>query len=103
MGMVLAMLAAVAFTAGGVFMKHAAGVRHAGPVAGYIILFALGAMLQSQAMKGKELGATYILVLGLEAALAFGVGVMFFDEAATWRKLIAVTLVVLGIALLKID
>jgi hypothetical protein len=38
-------------------------------------------------------------VLGLEAALAFGVGAMLFDEAATWRTLIAVTLIVLGIAL----
>lgn len=42
MGMVPAMLAALAFTTGGVVMKHAAGVRHAGPVAGYVILFALG-------------------------------------------------------------
>jgi multidrug transporter EmrE-like cation transporter len=104
MGMVPAMLAALAFTTGGVVMKHAAGVRHAGPVAGYVILFfALRSVLQSQAMKGKELGPIYILVLGLEAALAFGVGAMLFDEAATWRKLIAVTLIVLGIALLKVD
>lgn len=54
-------------------------------------------------MKGKELAPISILVLGLEAALAFGVGAMLFDEAATWRKLITVTLIVLGIALLTID
>jgi multidrug transporter EmrE-like cation transporter len=72
-------------------------------VAGYVILFALGSLLRSQAMKGKERGPIYILVLGLEAALAFGVGAMLFDEAATWRTLIAVTLIVLGMALLKID
>jgi len=103
MEILLAFLAALAFTIGGVFMKHADGVRYAGPAAAYVALFALGAMLQSQAMKGKELGTTYILVLGLEAALAFGAGVVLFDEAATWRKLIAVPLILFGIALLKID
>jgi quaternary ammonium compound-resistance protein SugE len=101
MYMLLAILAAVAFTSGGVFMKYADGTRHAVPVAGYVALFGIGAMLQSKAMRGSELGATYVLVLGLEAALAFGLGVVLFDETATWRKLAAVTLIVAGIALLR--
>jgi len=99
--MLLAILAALSFTSGGVFMKYADGARHAVPVVAYITVFGIGAVLQSQAMRGTGLGATYILVLGLEAALAFGLGVVLFDEAATWRKLAAVTLIVAGIALLR--
>lgn len=102
MSLVLALLAALAFTLGGVFMKSADGVRHLFPVCGFVTLFALGAALQSQAMRGAELGATYILVLGLEAALAFGLGVAVFGEAITVSKLSALLLIVTGIALLRL-
>ncbi len=101
MHLTLAILAAVAFTVGGVLMKHADGIRHVLPVAGFIALFGCGAVLQSQAMRGAELGATYILVLGLEAALAFGLGVALFHEAVTATKIVAVLLTVAGITLLR--
>lgn len=101
MFLTLALLAALAFTAGGVLMKQAEGLRHAGPVAGFVALFAVGAALQSQAMRGAELGATYVLVLGLEAILAFGLGVVLFQEAVTPMKLAAVVLIIAGIAVLR--
>jgi quaternary ammonium compound-resistance protein SugE len=82
-------------------MKYADGVRHPLPVLGYIALFGIGAALQSQAMRGTELGATYILVLGLEATIAFVFGIVLFDEVATMRKLAAVVLIVVGIAFLR--
>jgi multidrug transporter EmrE-like cation transporter len=101
MPMLLAFSAALAFTTGGVFMKYADGVERPGPVAGFVVLFAVGAALQSLAMRGEELGVVYILVLGLEAALAFGLGILLFDEAASARKVAAVALIVGGIALLR--
>src|SRR5690606_5837436 len=67
---VLAALAASCFTVGGVFMKHADGLHHAGATAGFLALFVLGAVVQSQAMRGEGLAVTYLIVLGLEAALA---------------------------------
>ena len=97
----LACLAALAFTTGGVFMKQADGVRHALPVAAYVTLFGVGAALQSQAMRGTDLGATYILVLGLEAAFAYALGVVLFGEAVTLPKTGAIVLIVAGIALLR--
>lgn len=103
MYMLLAILAALCFTSGGIFMKYADGVRHLLPVVGYVTLFGIGAMLQSLAMRGTELGATYILVLGLEAALAFGLGVVLFDELATMRKVAAVLLIAAGIVLLRVE
>src|SRR5262245_59879654 len=98
----LAILAALAFTTGGVFMKYADGLQHTWSVVGFVVLFAAGALLQSLAMRGAELGVTYVLVLGLDAALAFGLGVTIFQEAVTVVKLVAVGLVVAGIALLRL-
>ena len=103
MPFILAVLAALAFTTGGVLMKYADGLRHAAAVAGFVALFAAGAMLQSLAMRGSELGVTYVLVLGLEAVLAFGLGVTIFHEEPTVTKLTAVALVVVGIALLRLN
>jgi multidrug transporter EmrE-like cation transporter len=102
MHLTLALLAALAFTVGGVVMKSADGVRHLLPVIGFVTLFGIGAALQSTAMRGAELGATYILVLGLEAAMAFVLGVVLFDESVTAAKLSALVLIVTGIVLLRL-
>lgn len=101
MYLLLSALAALAFTTGGIFMKHADGLRHAWPVATFVVLFGVGAALQSQAMRGAELGATYVLVLGLEAGLAYGMGVALFGEVLTMQKTAAIALIVAGIALLR--
>jgi quaternary ammonium compound-resistance protein SugE len=101
MTFLFALLAALAFASGGVLMKHADGLRAAGPTAGYIALFAVGAVLQSLAMRGHDLGALYVLILGLEAALAFGFGVLLFGEPVTALRVTALALTVAGIALLR--
>lgn len=101
MSFTLAALAALAFTVGGVCMKSAHGLQNALPVVGFLTLFGVGAVMQSLAMRGAELGTTYILVLGLEAAFAFGLGIALFGEAVTAPKVAAVALVVAGIALLR--
>jgi multidrug transporter EmrE-like cation transporter len=101
MQIALATFAAMAFTTGGILMKAADGVRRPLPTLGFIALFVIGASLQSLAMRSAELGATYILVLGLEAALAVGLGVLLFDERVTATKLAAVALIVAGIAMLR--
>jgi multidrug transporter EmrE-like cation transporter len=101
MQLALASLAALLFTVGGIFMKHADGMRHASATALFLLLFALGAAVQSQAMRGAELGATYIVVLGLEAALALAFGTFLFAEPLSLSKIGAVLLIVIGIALLR--
>jgi quaternary ammonium compound-resistance protein SugE len=101
MQLMLAVLAAFAFTIGGIFMKYADGLRNVWPCVVFLLMFGFGAVLQSQAMRGAELGPIYILVLGLEAALAFGFGSLIFGEAVTLTKVAAVLLIVSGIALLR--
>lgn len=101
MHLVLASLAALFFTVGGIFMKRADGLRHGLAVITFLMLFAVGAALQSQAMRGAQMGMTYVVVLGLEAALAVAFGTFLFAEPLTLRKMGAVALIVGGIALLR--
>jgi multidrug transporter EmrE-like cation transporter len=63
-------------------------------------LFALGATLQSLGMRQRELGTTYVLVLGLEAVLACSLAVLAFGEAVTPQRIVAVGLVLVGVYLL---
>lgn len=99
--LLLASIAAACFTIGGVFMKRADGLAHATPTALFLMLFALGAVMLSQSMRGGELGTTYIIVLGLEAAFAVALGVVVFAEPLTLAKVAATALIVAGIALLR--
>jgi len=102
MHLVLAALAALCFTVGGIFMKQADGLRHGSPTALFLLLFAAGAAVQSQAMRGAELGTTYVVVLGLEAALALAFGTFLFAEPTTLPKIGAILLILGGIALLRV-
>ncbi len=101
MHLVLASIAALSFTVGGIFMKHADGLHNRSAAAMFLLLFAFGAVIQSQAMRGAELGTTYIVVLGLEAALALTFGTFLFAESITLAKVVAVVLIVGGIGLLR--
>ena len=102
MQLVLSSVAALSFTVGGIFMKHANGLQNAPAAALFLLLFAFGAAIQSQAMRGAELGATYIVVLGLEATFALAFGTLLFAEPITFFKITAVILIVTGIALLQL-
>lgn len=97
----LVLSAAASFTVGGIFMKLADGVRDKSAIAALLVCFATGAILQSLAMRGEDLGVTYIVVLGVEAALAFLFGWLFFAEAVTAMKLAGVVAIVLGIVALR--
>ncbi len=97
----LSLLAALSFTCGGVAMKYCFGFTRLFPTVMIYVMFAVGATLQTIAMKQAELGATYILVLGLEAALAFVFGIYFFQEGVSLFKLLGVALIVGGIILLR--
>ena len=101
MHVVLASIAALSFTVGGIFMKYADGPHSRSATALFLLLFAFGAVIQSQAMRGAELSATYIVVLGLEAALALAFGTLLFAEPITLPKIAAIVLIVGGIGLLR--
>jgi multidrug transporter EmrE-like cation transporter len=100
MQLLLSLGSALCFTLGGVCMKLADGLRNPWAVAGFLTLFGVGALAQSLAMRSGELGSTYILILGLEATLAFALGIMLFGESTHWVKVLAVLLILIGVILL---
>ena len=97
----LIFLAATAFALGGIAMKYADGLSRLMPSLLAMALFVLGAGIQTVAMKQSLMSVTYIAVLGLEALLAFGFGVVFFKEGYPLTKLAGAALVVVGVAFLR--
>jgi multidrug transporter EmrE-like cation transporter len=101
MMLLLGLLAALCFTTGGLFMKHADGFRQLTPALAFLLLFCVGAILQSHAMRGSGMAVTYVLVLGLEAALALGFGVWLLGESLSSANVVGMALTIAGIALLR--
>ena len=93
--------AAIAFAAGGYFMKQAEGFTRPAPVLAVLILFALGATLQMLAMRQQEMTGTYLAVLGFEAVCAFVIGSLLLGEQVTWQKVAGSLIVCAGVALLR--
>ncbi len=59
-------IAALFFTVGGVFMKLSEGLTKFWPTVIVFALFAMGAALQTLAMKREDLAVTYLWVVELE-------------------------------------
>jgi multidrug transporter EmrE-like cation transporter len=102
MFLTLTFLAALSFSIGGYFMKLSAGFTQLRPTVLVFVLFALGAALQTLAMRGQQMAVTYIVVLGLEAVTAFSLGVFFLKEGSSIVKVAGVGLVLAGIAILRV-
>ena len=95
-------LAALFFTVGGIFMKLSDGLTKFWPTTIVFMLFVGGAALQALAMKREDLAVTYLVVVGLEAILAFLFGVLVFSESYTPVRIAGVSLIALGIVSLRL-
>jgi len=103
MDLLLSLLAAGAYTVGGLFMKRAEGFAHALPTALVFGCFCAGAALQTLAMRRSELSINYVLVLGLEAALALLLGIAYLGEGLSPRKLAGLALILAGVMSLRLE
>jgi multidrug transporter EmrE-like cation transporter len=64
--------------------------------------FALGAALLALSIDVRgELGPAYLVVLGLEAILAFAFGAMLFGEQANGPRILGLALLVVGMILIE--
>jgi multidrug transporter EmrE-like cation transporter len=98
----MAIVAALSFTVGGIFMKLSDGLTKLWPSVAIFVLFAVGAVLNTLLVKrGGELGPAYTIIVGLEAVLAFAFGVLFFGEDRSWPRLLGVALILGGLLLLR--
>jgi len=102
MSLLLSVLAAGAYVAGGLAMRRADGFTHAVPSALVFVGFCVGAALQTFAMRHSPLSINYVLVLGLEAALAVLLGTAWLGEALSPAKLAGLGLILAGVVLLRL-
>jgi|SRR5450432_415866 len=98
---ILTVLAALSFSIGGYFMKLSLGLTQLRPTMLVLTFFAIGACLQTVAMRGEQMSITYVVVLGFEAIAAFSFGVFLLNERSSTTKVAGVGLVLAGIALLR--
>jgi quaternary ammonium compound-resistance protein SugE len=93
--------AAIMFAVGGLCMKSSVGVSRLVPSCCMIALFAGGAVLNALVVhRGGELGVAYLLVVGCETLLAFGLGTLVYHERVTPIRVLAIVLVAAGALLL---
>jgi multidrug transporter EmrE-like cation transporter len=103
MFMVLVVSAALLYSTGGYFMKLSQGLTERVPTVMVFLCFCLGAALQTVAMRDEPMTVTYVIVLGLEAVVAYLLGTVLLQESTSVAKLGGVALIVAGIALLKLN
>jgi small multidrug resistance pump len=103
MHLLMAIVAAVSYTVGGLFMKLSAGFSNLVPSLLVYILFFVGATLQIHLTNGSHLGITYILVLGLEAGCAVLISHLVFKEPYSMSTVIGILLIILGTAFLRAE
>ncbi len=101
MQLLLLMAASACFATGGLLMKFSQGATRPLPTAGFLSLFAAGAVVQALAMRHADLGVVYIVVLGLEAGLTVLFSAAFLREAWPPQRVLAVALIVVGVLLLR--
>lgn len=102
LGMMVA--AALAFTIGGIFMKLSQGLTQPLPTLAMLGLFAIGAALLTLSIDVRgELGPAYLVVLGLEALLAFAFGALLFGEQANVPRLAGLALLITGMILIEMS
>jgi small multidrug resistance pump/quaternary ammonium compound-resistance protein SugE len=98
----MAFTAALAFTIGGIFMKLSQGLTQPVPSVAMLGLFVVGAALLTLSIEVRgELGPAYLVVLGLEAVLAFAFGAMLFGEHANLGRLVGLALLIAGMVLIE--
>lgn len=73
-----------------------------GRLAILVVTFGFGFLFLSLAMRGIPLGTAYAVWTGLGAAGAVLIGILFFKESASWKRLLFLCFIIAGAVGLKI-
>ena len=92
--------ASAAYATGGLFMKFSEGLTRPLPVAIFAGLFLTGAALQALGMRRADLGMAYIVVLGLEAAMAVVLSVFVLHEDFSFARAVSILVILAGVIML---
>ena len=70
---------------------------------GFVVCLALSMFLMAKASEKIPIGTVYPVWTGIGAAGAVAVGIIFFDEPATFRRIFFITTLILSIIGLKVS
>jgi multidrug transporter EmrE-like cation transporter len=101
--LLLAVIAALSYTVGGVFMKLSEGFSNLVPSLLVYLLFLVGASLQTYLTNNAHLGITYILVLGLETVCTVFFSLLVFKEGYSTLTIVGIFLIIIGAAFLRAE
>lgn len=101
MVLLLFLLAAVLYSVGGLFMKASSGLTRFAPSLAMFLLFCAAAACQAIGMRQREMASAYVVVLGLEAIVAVGLGYLVLGERLSGMKLAAMVVILTGVVMLE--
>ncbi len=93
--------ASLAFGIGGAFMKSSDGFSRLVPSVCVIVLFVVGAVFLTRAVRSQGLSAAYVLGLGIEVLVSVGLGRYLYDEHLTPFQVVGALLIVAGVATVR--
>ena len=67
-----------------------------------VLVFSFGFLFLALAMRDLPMGTAYAIWTGFGAAGAVLVGILFFHEPAGWKRLLFISLIIIGAAGLKL-
>ena len=103
MAWVILITAGVFETVWAYYMKLSDGFTRLGPTVATFAAMAVSIGLLGWAMKSLPLGTAYTVWTGIGAVGAFAVGIVVLGEAVTLLRVLAATLIVAGIVLMKVS
>ncbi|MET0327078.1 MAG: SMR family transporter [Ilumatobacteraceae bacterium] len=93
--------ASMAFGVGGAFMKASDGFSRMFPSICLLVLFVIGAVFLTLAVRSLGLSAAYVLGLGIEVLVSVGLGRYLYDEQLTPSQVVGAVLIVAGVATVR--
>ncbi|MET0908825.1 MAG: SMR family transporter [Ilumatobacteraceae bacterium] len=93
--------ASVSFGVGGVFMKASEGFSRLLPSVFLLVMFVVGAVFLTLAVRSMGLSAAYVLGLGIEVLVSVGHGRYLYDEHLSPPQVLGALLIVAGVATIR--
>lgn len=94
--LLLSLTSGILFGLGALASQLSAGLTNPLGTIGLIIFFSLGGLVQAIAMRIKDMGSTYILIVGLDALFALLFSIFIFKETYTALKLSGMFFILIG-------
>ena len=86
-----------------ILMKLSNGLTRTAPTVGMFVLYGLSFVPMTIALKEMEIGAVYAIWSAVGTAVVAVLGVLFFHEPANALKVVAITLIIVGVVCLNLS